>query len=531
MLAFCFSGLALALENFALKDIKPGLEGYALTAGAGNTISKFPVRVLETVRDAGEDFPYILFRASGDFITASGGIAAGMSGSPVYINDKLVGAVSAGFPSADHTLGLITPIEVMTRALPVKPATLVLERYGLNVLALPPVGAVPLSAPLAMNGISSRARDQLLEALKARGVNQTVFPSQTLGGASNLERPYKLEPGAPISVRLISGDMNVGAIGTVTALIGNQILAFGHPFLRDTRARFAAAPAYVNAIVPSSTVPFKLAENAGAPFGAILTDRPYAVGGVVGQDAGLLPLEITVKNGSASRIWKLGLAPVESFVGVLTMISLQSALDATFEGNTPGSMIVKTTLEFTDRPTLTLRDRATDENDVGSSAALRAAVPVAVLLENPYRASGLKSVKINLEVAPFALARIVKLEPETKKAKAGDVVGVNVRLQPYRGTPLVRRITFKIPESQPEGALKLRVRGGLTPRPSDPNDSNDVFEGVLTFEDLLEKLKNRLSSENVFVESGFGHDTDIIGLERFGDPVLGLIPFEISVVK
>lgn len=532
VLAFCFSGLTWAQGNFALSDIKPGLEGYALTAGAGNVISRFPIKVLEVVQDAGEDFPYILFRASGDFIAASGGIAAGMSGSPVYINEKLVGAVSAGFPSADHNLGLITPIEVMTRALPIKPTTLMLEKYGLNVLALPPIGAVPLSAPLAMSGISSRAQDRLLEALKARGVNQTVFPSQSqAGGSTTLERPYKLEPGAPISVRLISGDMNVGAIGTVTALVGNQILAFGHPFLRDSRARFAAAPAYVNAIIPSSTVPFKLAENAGVPFGAILTDRPYAVGGVVGQDAGLLPLEITVKNGAASRVWKLGLAPVESFVGVLSLISLQSAMDTMFEGNSSGSVIVRSTLEFTDRPNITLRDRATSENDVGSSAALRAAVPIAVLLENPYRASGLKSVKINLEVAPFALARMVKLEPEVKKAKAGDVVGVNVRLQPYRGTPVVRRVTFEIPDTQAEGVLKLRVRGGLTPRPADPNDSDDIFEGVLTFEDLLEKLKNRLSSENMFVESGFGHDTDIIGLEKFADPVLGLIPFEITVVK
>jgi SpoIVB peptidase S55 len=531
--AFCFSGLSWAQGNFLLSDVKPGLEGYALTAGAGNVISRFPIKVLEVVQDAGEDFPYILFRASGDFIAASGGIAAGMSGSPVYINEKLVGAVSAGFPSADHNLGLITPIEVMTRALPIKPTTLALEKYGLNLLSFIPVGAAPLNAPLAMNGISARARDHLLEALKARGINQTVFPSQAQAGSGSSlrERPYKLEPGAPISVRLISGDMNVGAIGTVTALIGNQILAFGHPFLRDSRARFAAAPAYVNAIVPSTTVPFKLAENAGVPFGAILTDRPYAVGGVVGQDAGLLPLEITVKNAAVSRVWKLGLAPVESFVGVLTLISLQSAMDTMFEGNSPGSVIVKTSLEFTDRPTMTLRDRATDENDVGGSVALRAAVPIAVLLENPYRASGLKAVKINLEVAPFALARIVKLEPEVKKAKAGEVIGVNVRLQPYRGAPVVRRISFKIPEGQPEGALKLRVRGGLSPRPTDPNDSNDIFEGVLTFEDLLEKLKNRLSSENMFVESGFGHDTDIIGLERFTDPVLGLIPFEIIIVK
>ena len=105
---------------------------------------------------------------------------------------------------------------------------------------------------------------------------------------------------------------------------------------------------------------------------------------------GLLPLEIAVKNGAASRVWKLGLAPVESFIGVLSLISLQSAMDTMFEGNSPGSVIVRTSLEFTDRPNISLRDRATDENDVGSSAALRAAVPIAVLLENPYRASGLK---------------------------------------------------------------------------------------------------------------------------------------------
>ena len=237
VITLCCSSSAFA-AFFPLENVKPGLEGYAVTAGAGNVLSKFPVKVQSVVQE-GADSPRILIRASGPFIESTGGIAAGMSGSPVYFKNQLAGAISAGFPNADHNLGLVTPIELMTKAAPT-PVTGTLEYYGLEpdlfLLGRP----VPLAAPLTLQGISGRAGTKLLEDFRAKGVNMTALPVQTSAQARGLDRPYKLEAGAPISVQLISGDFMVGAVGTVTLVEGKNILAFGHPFLNDARARYAA---------------------------------------------------------------------------------------------------------------------------------------------------------------------------------------------------------------------------------------------------------------------------------------------------
>jgi hypothetical protein len=542
-----FSGSAFA-AFFPLENVKPGLEGFAVTAGAGNVLFKFPIKV-ESVVQEGLDSPRILIRASGSFIESTGGIAAGMSGSPVYFKNQLAGAISAGFPNADHNLGLVTPIEIMTKAAPT-PVTGTLEYYGLEPnFSFLPGRPVPLAAPLTLQGLSGRAGTKLLEDFRAKGVNMTALPVQagpvqsTPSGASKaLDRPYKLEAGAPISVQLISGDFMVGAVGTVTLVEGKNILAFGHPFLNDARARYAAAPAYVNAIVPASDIPFKLAESINKPFGAIITDRPYAVGGTVGADPQLLPLEITVRGQTSSSIitapvpnhtFKLGLAPVEAFTGALAYASALSALDATLEGSQPGSATISLAMTLKDSAgsdkTITFKDRIADENDISTLAAQRAAGAVALVAENPFKAPGLQRLKLTLELAPYNLMRLVKAEPEVKKVKPGQTVGVNLRLQPWRAPSLVRRISVKIPNDASEGEYILKVRGGLTPRPDTANSSNDPWDGLLGFDDLLERLRNRISGDNVLIETN-EDEPSIIEVESVGVPVSGLLSVKFTVI-
>ena len=569
---FCCSSPVFA-AFFPLENLKPGLEGYALTAGAGNVLFKFPVKV-ESVVQEGIDSPRILIRASGAFIESTGGIAAGMSGSPVYFKNQLAGAISAGFPNADHNLGLVTPIEIMTKAAPTPvtglmskswsyaqhtfgysqvstPVMGTLEYYGLEPsLSFLPGRPVPLAAPLTLQGLSGRAGTKLLEDFRAKGVNMTALPvqagpvqSSASGAAKALDRPYKLEAGAPISVQLISGDFMVGAVGTVTLVEGKNILAFGHPFLNDARARYAAAPAYVNAIIPASDIPFKLAESINKPFGAITTDRPYAVGGTVGADPQLLPLEITVRGQSSvtnassganpSRTFKLGLAPVEAFTGVLAYASALSALDATLEGSQPGSATIQLAMTFKDQAgadkTVTFKDRIADENDISTLAAQRAAGAVALVAENPFKAPGLQRLKLTLELAPYNLMRLVKAEPEIKKVKPGQTVGVNVRLQPWRAPVVVRRISVKIPSDASEGEYILKVRGGLTPRPDSANSSNDPWDGLLGFDDLLERLRNRISGDNVLIETN-DDDPSLLEVEAVGVPVSGLLSVKFTVI-
>jgi SpoIVB peptidase S55 len=543
------SGSALA-AFFPLENVKPGLEGVALTAGTGNVLFKFPVKV-ESVVQEGLDSPRILIRASGAFIESTGGIAAGMSGSPVYFKNQLAGAISAGFPNADHNLGLVTPIEIMTKAAPT-PVTGTLEYYGLGLnvsFSSLPGRPVPLAAPLTLQGLSGRAGSKLLEDFRAKGVNMTALPvqagpvqSSASGAAKALDRPYKLEAGAPISVQLISGDFMVGAVGTVTLVEGKNILAFGHPFLNDARARYAAAPAYVNAIIPASDIPFKLAESINKPFGAIITDRPYAVGGTVGADPQLLPLEVTVRGQTSSsiitapvpnRTFKLGLAPVEAFTGALAYASALSALDATLEGSQPGSATISLAMTFKDSAgadkTITFKDRIADENDISTLAAQRAAGAVALVAENPFKAPGLQRLKLTLELAPYNLMRLVKAEPEVKKVKPGQTVGVNVRLQPWRAPVVVRRISIKIPSDASEGEYILKIRGGLTPRPDSASSSNDPWDGLLGFDDLLERLRNRISGDNVLIETS-EDEPSIIEVESVGIPVSGLLSVKFMVI-
>jgi hypothetical protein len=546
LVTFCCSSLLCSGSAFAalfpLENVKPGLEGYAVTAGAGNVLSKFPVKV-ESVVQEGLDSPRILIRASGPFIESTGGIAAGMSGSPVYFKNQLAGAISAGFPNGDHNLGLVTPIEIMTKAAPT-PVTGTLEYYGLepSFSYLNPLGSsVPLAAPLTLQGLSGRAGTKLLEDFRAKGVNMTALPvqasAQARGSNAPLDRPYKLEAGAPISVQLISGDFMVGAVGTVTLVEGKNILAFGHPFLNDARARYAAAPAYVNAIVPASDIPFKLAESINKPFGAITTDRPYAVGGTVGADPQLLPLEVTVRGQTSSsiitapvpnRTFKLGLAPVEAFTGALAYASALSALDATLEGSQPGSATISLAMTFADK-TITFKDRIADENDIATLTAQRAAGAVALVAENPFKAPGLQRLKLMLELAPYNLMRLVKAEPEVKKVKPGQTVGLNLRLQPWRAPSLVRRVSVKIPSDASEGEYILKVRGGLTPRPDSASSSNDPWDGLLGFDDLLERLRNRISGDNVLIETN-EDEPSIIEVESVGVPVSGLLSVKFTVI-
>jgi hypothetical protein len=529
-------------QVFALSDVKKGQEGYALTAGAGNAIQRFNVRVEDLLSEQGQSFPYILIRASGPLIDAAGGIAAGMSGSPVYLDGRLAGAVSAGFPESDGRLGLVTPIEFMQRAVQ-RSTNSVVSRFGLEglgPLARPRFGlthsqygrAVPLSAPLLLSGLSGRAGNKLTQLLQARGVRSVSVPTQTRA-ATTLERPYKLEPGAAISAQLVTGDLVIGAVGTLTYQEGRNIVAFGHPVLGDVRARYAAAPAYVNAIVASRQIPFKLAENIGKPFGTFLTDRPYGVGGTVGTDPGFLPFEVVVRNGGQARTLRVSIAPVESFLGALTEIVALSALETGLEGTGPGLATIGWAFSFTDRDPVTVRDRVADAYDITSLAAFRAAIAVALVAENPFRTPGLRGVRLTVDLAPFALTRLVRVEPETRTVKPGQTVGLNVRLQPYRAAPVVRRIAVKIPDDAPVGSFQLTVRGGLTPRNEVGQGSRDAFDGLLTFEELLERLRNRISGENVLVETQPNGSSlpSILAVEAQSAPVSGLIPLELTVAK
>jgi hypothetical protein len=292
-------------EYMRLSEIKPGMEGYGLSVFQGTKPERFNVKVIGTVKKVLSGRDAILVRLSGAKIGKCN-VIRGMSGSPVYINNKLIGAISYGFDFSAEPIAGITPIAEMLDALNRQDS----ERQAparISSTAPWPMPAdaaqsvvcagdtianrsgsaphmIPLMAPVSLSGFSPRAEQFLGDKFKEQG----LWASSGAGGgmdpslapalhakASNKEI---MPPGAAVSVLLTTGDFVTSACGTATTTIGQHVLAFGHPFITGGSVEFPMATAYIHQVLPSLSASFKLASPMRV-VGSFLSDRPWSKAG------------------------------------------------------------------------------------------------------------------------------------------------------------------------------------------------------------------------------------------------------------
>jgi len=323
-------------EIIPLSQVQAGMRGWGLTVVAGTEVSRFEVEVIGVIDEPGEQNDFIVIRAFGDAVERSGGIAQGMSGSPIYLEGKLAGALSrAAMWSAEpeRPLGLVTPIEAMLKVLAeVKqqapegppqeelPIPKELQKMGilhLKFCAIPPESlnpgtlySWPLSAPVVAAGLSPRALEIVRQGLDIRREDhpllsllspwRTHLPGLTGPGVGRIiqappstpdSEGLPFSPGAPVGVGLLSGDVSLGALGTVTLVDGDAVLAFGHPFLFSGRTDHFLSSAYVFDTVAALDAPYKLG-SLGDVRGAVLADRWAGIGGLAGRSPSAVDLEM-----------------------------------------------------------------------------------------------------------------------------------------------------------------------------------------------------------------------------------------------
>jgi len=472
--------LAQPPEWMPLAAVRPGMQGTALTVVRGTTVESFDAEVLAIVPGAGPSGDLILIRASGPLIRRTGGIAAGMSGSPVYVNRRLVGAVGFGWAFADHSLGLVTPIESMLRAIPGPRA----ERRRLSApvwaggrridqiavsptlgdaagaeAAVPHLAAmVPLARPLLVSGMGARAAQLLAAELGPLGATPVEGAA---GGSTNVSPP--LVPGSAIGVQLIRGDLNAVSIGTLTYRRGKTILAFGHPLLNRGRTGYLLTAAEIHGVVPSTSFPFKIG-SAGAPVGAVIEDRRAGIAARLGSLPPLVGVRVVVTDSDRGRTTTLGthivrdpqLGPVLALVSALEAVD--RALDRVGEG--------------TARVRLTLRARGLDgpvvrENvfyharDIGSAALLELPEALRLLFANEFVRTGPIDVTVSVEAKQNRLtASVIEAEATQPRVGRGEEVSVRITLRPYQGAPIMRLVTVAVPQDFPAGPATLLVRAG-----------------------------------------------------------------------
>ena len=314
-----------AAEFFPLDQVRIGLRGTGKTVIRGTKIETFDFEVIDIVPEGGFDGgPMILARFSGPVVDFSDGIASGYSGSPVYIDGKLLGAVSTAIPYTDTHIGGITPIATMLDALP---SRYVVDYSGNTVIPEPEIkrklhfkgslreaqqfnrqhaadgemAAVALSAPLVISGATPHFVETLREKFRDNPFVD-VLPGTMIGGqrpAGLLHNPAgerPLQPGDAIAVSLVSGDIDISAIGTVTYVDDRgQILAFGHPFLLSGSTSMPVGKAYITYTYKSSDRAFKSGYRINT-VGAITQDRLGALGGLLGEVPDTIPLSVRIND-------------------------------------------------------------------------------------------------------------------------------------------------------------------------------------------------------------------------------------------
>ncbi len=502
--------LALSTPDLALSEIEPGMTGFALTAGPGNGVETFDVEVIGLQRESVSGLDLVLIRVSGEFIAASGGVAAGMSGSPVYLRAGerigLVGAIAYVFPNADHNLALVTPIGAMRDVAAADAAA------SDPFAALPPawpaevhvagIGAfTPVATPILMSGADSRAAE-LLGAL-FRNPAVAPLPMQVSAAPSPADADFDLRPGAAVAVQLMRGDVELSAVGTVTAVDEDGMLAFGHPFLGLGATSLPVTPAYVTTIVTSSVVPFKLANVGEAIVATVSQDRPAALWARFDRDAALVPVSVTINYPGASETYRIEVIDDERLLPTLVAIGVLRLADRTLQRAGGGSAALAWQLELEGGIGVNVLEQLSDAGDIAFATALMAAEPFWILATNEFQAAKIATASVVIDMRDeLDHASLEDVVVDAGPLTPGGNALLHVRLQPHRRPASVRTLSVPLPDDLGD-VITIIVRGGDEPLESDklPDDPQEEDGGPRSFGELLDALREQYQASEIVVEA------------------------------
>ncbi|MGO8813985.1 MAG: SpoIVB peptidase S55 domain-containing protein [Terriglobia bacterium] len=488
--ATCLGGQA-SPPIFPLSDVRAGLKGVGRTIFEGDKIEEFQVEILGVLKNAiAPKRSLILARLSGGPL-ATTGVISGMSGSPVYIDGKLVGAVSRSFPLSKEAIAGITPIEEMLTVVPSPVAAsahfslpegfrianvsggspdqsraVVDENTFLNI---PPPPAEPdqnsfssLLLPLHFGGFSSAAVDLFAPQLRRLGLEPTNGGVISAGQQNTPPSPTDLMPGSMISLLLVRGDMDLNIDCTVTFRQGNNLYACGHQVLAEGPAQFPFAPAHVLVVVPSIASSFKV-DAPGTVVGTIEQDRFDAIYGQVGGTIPpMIPVHLrldTTLNRKSDYNFEMIDEPFLS--PILLNLAVTSALGVTERSIGTSTLNIKAEIHLTDGQSVNLEDVLS--GDVGTTAMVGASVaaPLAMLMSSGF--TDLKVHDVDLSVDSLDEKRSATIEQvwSTKsEVRPGDHLDVTALIRLPGGATMTEKIPVEVPESVTDKMLSLVVGGG-----------------------------------------------------------------------
>ena len=486
LLCFSFPALPVqagpkATSYWQVDDIRAGMKGQGRTVMKGTKVENFDVEILGVMKNTSPGRDMILARLSGLGLEKTG-VIAGMSGSPVYIDDKLVGAVAYAWPFGKEPIAGITPFaqmhqyveaferrDVADKEKPTRvglrtPVIIDGKEFGTVTVAQSAADVpekaddslfmAPLQTPLAATGFTPYS----LKLLRDRGAGLGLVPMQGGGAPAKIaddEKDTPLQIGGPLAVTLISGDFDLSGIGTVTHIEGERVYGFGHPFMSLGGCELPLMTGYIHTVYPRQTVSFKMGSPL-KPVGVINADVSTCIAGWLGRKADMMPLRMTVALGEKEqpKTFNVQIARQPALLGNLVYTALTNSVD--MEGELPDELTAEFTarLEIEGQSTLVLKDTFSGMSGGRAPAALygQVAAVVSLLTQNPYKTLKIRSIECDTVILPGRKAAdIDAVELDSDTYSPGDTIKAHVFLKPYRGARKRVTLTLKLPADLPEG--------------------------------------------------------------------------------
>ncbi|MGA3188081.1 MAG: SpoIVB peptidase S55 domain-containing protein [Bryobacteraceae bacterium] len=435
---------------FPLKDIRAGQHGVGRTVFSGSRVEEFDVEILGVLENMSPKESIILGRLKGGPLEHTG-VMQGMSGSPVYIDGKLAGAVALSFPYSKDAIAGIRPVEDMLRVEPDGPRVMARQRFMARDARLEEI-----ATPVSFSGFTSATLEHFGVQLREMGMDPRQGVS---GGGKPTDRmgdPKNIEPGSMISAQLLTGDYSISADGTVTLIDGDHVYAFGHRFMDSGPSDVPFARAEVLALLPNLNSSFKISA-AREWMGTLTDDRSMAVSGVMGRRAAMAPIDIHV----GKNVYHMQVVQDRVMTPLVTQMALFSAIDATERAQGGSTFSVTGHLDF-EGGSVRVDNVYSGDVAVAALAALGVGTSLNYAMASGFDAFKLKGVTLNVGVVDRKSQVQIADIAAPRSVRPGENVELIVTLEGENGAESQRKVMYRVPVGAPPGPINFTAADAST---------------------------------------------------------------------